>query len=95
MDEFNWKVVVFTLLCSAIYVLLAILCNYMGMIYITKQETIYTNLLIMFFNLIPIYPLDGGRILKRILHIKFDTIKTETLITKITEINLIILTNFF
>lgn len=28
MDEFNWKVVVFTLLCSAIYVLLAILCNW-------------------------------------------------------------------
>ena len=28
MDEFNWKVVVFTLLCSAIYMLLAILCNW-------------------------------------------------------------------
>ena len=30
---------------------------------------IYTNFLIMIFNLLPIYPLDGGRILKGILHI--------------------------
>ena len=32
---------------------------------------IYTNFLIMIFNLLPIYPLDGGRILKGILHINF------------------------
>ena len=31
----------------------------------------YSNLLIFIFNLIPIYPLDGGRILKGILHIIF------------------------
>ena len=31
----------------------------------------YSNLLIFIFNLIPIYPLDGGRILKGILHILF------------------------
>ena len=30
---------------------------------------IYTNFLIVIFNLLPIYPLDGGRILKGILHI--------------------------
>ena len=30
---------------------------------------IYTNFLIMLFNLLPIYPLDGGRILSGILHI--------------------------
>lgn len=31
----------------------------------------YSNLLIFIFNLIPIYPLDGGRIIKGILHIIF------------------------
>ena len=30
---------------------------------------IYINLIISLFNLIPIYPLDGGRILKEIIHI--------------------------
>lgn len=32
---------------------------------------IYANLLLILFNLLPIYPLDGGRILKGILHIFF------------------------
>lgn len=33
------------------------------------QNIIYANFLIGIFNLIPIYPLDGGRILNEILHI--------------------------
>ena len=32
---------------------------------------IYANLLLILFNLLPIYPVDGGRILKGILHIFF------------------------
>lgn len=35
----------------------------------TYQNIIYTNFLIGIFNLIPIYPLDGGRIIQEILHI--------------------------
>ena len=34
-----------------------------------KNLIIYANLLIFMFNLLPIYPLDGGRILNGILHI--------------------------
>lgn len=60
--------------------------------YIIKQEAIYANLLIMLFNLIPIYPLDGGRILKGIIQIKLGTLKAEKLILKISEITIIILT---
>ena len=30
---------------------------------------VYSNVLLLFFNLLPIYPLDGGRILKNLLHI--------------------------
>lgn len=35
----------------------------------TGLTVIYANILIAIFNLLPIYPLDGGRILKGILHI--------------------------
>lgn len=38
---------------------------------ISKDIVIYANILIAIFNLIPIYPLDGGRIAKGILHILF------------------------
>lgn len=36
---------------------------------ISTEFIVFSNLLIGFFNLIPIYPLDGGRIIKGILHI--------------------------
>ena len=88
----NIKELLITLAGPVTSGILVILSCYIEFIYITKQEAIYANLLIMIFNLIPLYTLYGGRILKRILHIKFGTIKTELLINKITEINLIILT---
>lgn len=34
-----------------------------------NSNIIYANLLIFLFNLIPVYPLDGGRLLKSIVHI--------------------------
>lgn len=52
---------------------------------------IYTNFLIMIFNLLPIYPLDGGRVLKGILHIKFGKRKAEKYINLISKITVIII----
>lgn len=43
---------------------LAIIFLYIDPIYITKQDAVYSNILILLFNLLPLYPLDGGRILK-------------------------------
>lgn len=43
----------------------------------SKMMIIYSNLLLIIFNLIPIYPLDGGRILKATLHILFGKRKAE------------------
>lgn len=51
---------------NIIIIMLCILCkNYIGL----SKEIIYANLLIAIFNLIPIYPLDGGRLLKELVHI--------------------------
>ena len=53
---------------------------------------IYTNFLIMVFNLLPIYPLDGGRIIKGILHIYFGKMKSEKYTNNISFITTIIIT---
>ena len=54
---------------------------------------IYTNLLIMIFNLIPIYPLDGGRILRGLLYIVFGRRSAEKFSLIISNIILIIITS--
>lgn len=71
---------------------LTILCNYINFGYITMQEAVYSNLLILLFNLIPLYPLDGGRIIKGILDIKLGVAKGDRIINKISHITMIILT---
>lgn len=53
---------------------------------------IYSNLLIFIFNLLPIYPLDGGRILKEIIHIFWGLYKSYKYINSISNITLIALT---
>lgn len=57
-----------------------------------KEIIIYSNILIGIFNLIPLYPLDGGRILKGIIKIKTSEEKADKIINKISNIIIIILT---
>lgn len=54
---------------------------------INRELILYANILIAIFNLIPIYPLDGGRIVKGILHILFgrkESYKYSYMISNIT-----------
>ncbi len=58
----------------------------------TKDNIIYANLLIMIFNLLPIFPLDGGRALKSIIHIFKGNIKAKKYTNMTANVTLIILT---
>ncbi len=59
------------------------------------EVIIYINLLIGFFNLIPIFPLDGGRIMKEILYIFFGKRSALEKTNVISNISIIILTILF
>ena len=52
----------------------------------------YSNLLIFIFNLIPIYPLDGGRVVNSVLRINKGSIIAEKYMNIIKEITIILLT---
>ena len=52
----------------------------------------YTNFLIMIFNLLPIYPLDGGRILKSTLHIILGKRGAEKYINIVSKVIVIFIT---
>jgi len=58
----------------------------------TKQLIIYSNILIAIFNLIPLYPLDGGRILKGIIRLRYQEIESDKIVNKISNILIILLT---
>lgn len=60
-----------------------------------KMKIVYTNLLLAIFNLIPIIPLDGGKILKEIL-VKYWGNKESTLfMNKLTKVILCFMTIFY
>lgn len=59
---------------------------------LSNFKIIYANLLIIIFNLLPIYPLDGGRILRGVLHIILGKKEAEKYINNISFISLLILT---
>ena len=75
-----------------ISLILVIIFTYIEIPYITKQEAVYSNILIIIFNLLPLYPLDGGRILNGILHIQFGKRKAEKYINSISFVCLVLLT---
>lgn len=72
--------------------LIILIASNLNLSIFTELMVVYSNLLLIIFNLLPIYPLDGGRILKAILHIIFGKQKSEKYINNISFIFIMILT---
>lgn len=105
IDLYNTKVKNGTKLCikrmllalagpttNFIIVLILVALNNAGIVannILFGETAIYANILISIFNLIPIYPLDGGRILKEIINIRSGIKKSYYYINKISNITMI------
>lgn len=89
---FNFKKIFVAIAGPFINLLLIGIISKMDLPLYLKMTMLYSNFLLMLFNLLPIYPLDGGRILKEILHIIFGRRKAEKLSNNISFITILILT---
>ena len=56
------------------------------------ENVIYANILLFIFNMLPIYPLDGGRIIKEIIRIYIGEKESDLYIQKISYATIILLT---
>ena len=68
---------------------MAILCVFIPIDEGIQMKIIYTNLLLAIFNLIPIMPLDGGKILKEVLVKKIGNKDTTIFMSRLTQVILI------
>lgn len=98
IDDYNKKVLKSNVISikKIIIALAGPLINFIiviiGLILNFNNEIIYANFLIFMFNLIPIYPLDGGKILKNILKIFLGNRKANTYTNTIANVVIVGLT---
>lgn len=72
--------------------ILAIMFVYIKLPMINQMKAIYSNILIFLFNLTPVYPLDGGRIIRGILHIKYGNIISKKITNEVSNISMLFIT---
>ena len=81
-------------LTNALIICILSIVDITNISYNDKLLMIYSNILLIIFNIFPIYPLDGGRILKGIIYLLKGKYIAEKYIYNISYITLIILTIF-
>ena len=75
-----------------VFIMIIFISNIFDISYYDKILIIFSNMTLILFNILPIYPLDGGTILKGIFYILKGKYKAEEYIYHISYITLIILT---
>ena len=73
-------------------IIILIISNVFSFEYNDKMIMIFSNMTLILFNILPIYPLDGGRILKGMIYIFNGKYTAEKYIYKISYITLLIIT---
>ena len=101
-DEYNKRIlksnrleikkIVIAMTGPAINFFLVLMLSVVNLAGIDKQIAIYSNILIAIFNLMPIHPLDGGRILKSFLNLYVGRKKAYTYIQLISKCFMFVLT---
>lgn len=88
------KKIIIALAGPIINILIALVVIFMsfGFTDVQRLNIIYANVIICIFNLLPIYPLDGGRILKQFIKIKKGVIDSLQYTYIIQNVLMIILT---
>ncbi len=92
--EFEWKKIIISLagpLTNLVILLLFIFAN-IPLENIQREIIVYANILIIAFNLLPIYPLDGGRIVKGLIYIFKGREAADSISNTIANIGAIVLT---
>ena len=73
-------------------IIILIISNVFSFEYNDKMIMIFSNMALILFNILPIYPLDGGRILKGMIYMFNGKYTAEEYIYKISYITLLIIT---
>ncbi len=108
MDNYNKKVLkanrltikemvvaIFGPVVNLMFIIIFVLLEKEKIFNVEAEILIYINLLIFILNILPIYPLDGGRIIKNLIHLfygKVISIKAINIISNIMAVLLAIIT---